>query len=149
MKIKKLLAVSLLLVFSISCKKESNSTNLVVSKLIGKNWRSIEYSIDGTSQIQWCGSTLKHRYYEGGKYERTIGRVVRGCLSEYNEGDIIESTYKISTDNKWLIFNTEAPTSRDSFEIISLTEDRLETKQTILEGDILYTFEETFVVQME
>ena len=52
MKIKKLLAVSLLLVFSISCKKESDSTNLVVSKLIGKNWRSIEYSIDGTSQIQ-------------------------------------------------------------------------------------------------
>lgn len=146
MKIKKLLAVSLLLVFSIGCKKESDSTNLVVSKLIGKNWRSVEYSIDGTSQIQWCGSTLKHRYYEGGKYERTIGRVVRGCLSEYNEGDIIESTYKISTDNKWLIFDTEAPTSRDSFEIISLTEDRLTTKQSIFESDVWLYLEETFIV---
>jgi hypothetical protein len=140
-----LLAAGLLLSIA-ACKKEETKVT-VKEKLTAHQWKSTGFIKNGAVESSWCWLNSLYDFTNAGTLYFTQGDNLGAC-SGSAIGDIFTISYKVSADEKQIIFLRTTPGETDTFEIVSLTDTQLKTKRVInKDTPSPDTWEDTFTAQ--
>jgi hypothetical protein len=134
----------LIIAFS-SCKKEV-ATVSVKEKLIGHTWKSSSLKNNGVDESSWCWLNSKYDFTPGGTLYITQSDNLGSCSG--TPGAISRVGYKLIEKEKYLVLLAAAPTSADTFEIISISDEAFKTKRVVNKNTSTpNTWEDTFLAE--
>lgn len=124
-----------LIIVSISCKKEETKTKSVVDILTTHTWKSTKLVVNGENNDKWCWLNNLFNYTSNKKVFETQGDNLGACSGTII-GEITQYSYSVSGDEKWIFTQIGAipPRGSDTFQIISISDSKLETKRIINKG---------------
>lgn len=122
---------SLMMIFSVGCKKDSIETS-IQNSITNRTWKSTGFKLAGVEQPSWCWKNSLFNFYEDGKVFITEGDNGGACFGTVI-GRIKKYNYSISSDEKQLIiqYNIGIPDEVDTFFIQSVSEGKLNLQRIV------------------
>lgn len=118
-----------LVLFSSACKKEENNVS-VKELLAAKTWKSTALVSDGVPSSAWCWLNSLYDFTPSGNLYITQGDDMGACSGD-PIGTITGIPFKISDDENRLILVRSFPSSADTFEIVSISDQLLKTRRVV------------------
>lgn len=140
----KLLVVAGLLLSIAACKKDDETKVTLQDKLTGKVWKSTAHSTDGVPYTSWCNMNSLFEFTPAGTLYITQGDN-QGACSGPAIGEINSIKYKLTADEKYIIWVTTWPSASDTQAVISITDTQLKTKSFVNDSSDMW--EDTYTAQ--